>query len=128
MSILKSAIHIISLLILFLLATAQCKDDDTQIFRAYAEGTISYSDAKLLQDPIHLVKDGKIIAETYPKDNGNFVLAGPYDKGIYKLQLKQYKIKSFSTETKGCRLSADSLAIEIPDGVTYVIFNNIELK
>ena len=96
----KSAIHIISLLILLLLATAQCKDDDTQIFRAYAEGTISYSDAKLLQDPIHLVKDGKIIAETYPKDNGNFVLAGPYDKGIYKLQLKQYKIKSFSTQRK----------------------------
>lgn len=116
------------MLTLLSLMTMQCKDDDTQIFRTYAEGKITYSDAKFLQDPIHLIKDKKIIAETYPKDNGNFVLAGPYDKGTYQLQLKNYKIKSFSTDTKGCQISADSLAIEIPDGITYVIFNNIELK
>ena len=70
----------------------------------------------------------KIIAETYPKESGSFVLAGPYEKDAYKLQLKNFKIKSFSTETPGCKISADSLSIEIPDGVTYVIFNDITLK
>lgn len=106
----------------------QCKDDDTQIYRAYAEGKITYSDAKFLEDPIHLVKDKKIIAETYPKESGSFVLAGPYNKGTYKLQLKNYKIKSFSTEASGCKISGDSLSIEIPDGVTYIIFDDIRLK
>jgi len=106
----------------------QCKEDDAQIFRAYVEGKISYSDAKFLEDPIHLVKEKKIIAETLPKESGSFVLAGPYDKGTYRLELKNYKIKSFSTDTKGCKISADSLSIEIPSGETYVIFNDIVLK
>ena len=70
----------------------------------------------------------KIIAESFPKESGSFVLAGPYDKGVYKLQLKDFKIKSFSTDTQGCKISNDSLSIEIPDGVTYVIFNDITLK
>ncbi len=106
----------------------QCKDDDAQIFRAYVEGKFSYSDGKFLQDPIHLVNDKKILAETFPKESGTFVLAGPYEEGAYKLQLKNFKIKSFSTETPGCKISADSLSIEIPDGVTYIIFNDIILK
>lgn len=106
----------------------ECKEDDANIFRAYAEGKITYSDAKFLEDPIHLVKDKKIIAETYPKESGSFVLAGTYDKGAYKLQLKNFKIKSFSTDTQGCKISNDSLSIEIPDGVTYVIFDDIVLK
>lgn len=106
----------------------QCKDDDANIFRAYVEGKFTYSDGKFLENPIHLVNNKKIIAETYPKESGSFVLAGPYEKDAYKLQLKNFKIKSFSTETPGCKISADSLSIEIPDGVTYVIFNDITLK
>lgn len=106
----------------------QCKDDDANIFRAYAEGKFTYSDRKFLEDPIHLVNNKKIIAESYPKESGSFVLAGPYDKGNYKLQLKNFKIKSFSTETAGCKISSDSLSIEIPDGVTYIIFNDIVVK
>ncbi|RKE89841.1 hypothetical protein [Epilithonimonas arachidiradicis] len=106
----------------------QCKDDDANIFRAYVEGKFTYSDGKFLEDPIHLVVDKKIIAESFPKESGSFVLAGPYDKGAYKLQLKDFKIKSFSTDTPGCKISSDSLSIEIPDGVTYVIFNDITLK
>lgn len=106
----------------------QCKDDEANIFRAYVEGKITYSDGKFLQDPLHLINDKKIIAETYPKESGSFVLAGPYEKDSYKLQLKNFKIKSFSTETAGCKISRDSLSIEIPDGVTYIIFNDITLK
>ncbi|MPT32544.1 MAG: hypothetical protein E2600_12965 [Chryseobacterium sp.] len=113
--------------VLFLLLV-QCKEDDASIFRAYVEGKITYSDAKFLEDPIHLVKDKKIIAETFPKESGSFVLAGPYDKGTYKFQLKNFKIRSFSTDTQGCKISSDSLSIEIPDGVTYIIFNDITLK
>ncbi len=118
-------LFIFCLLPLFLV---QCKDDDANIFRAYAEGKVTYSDGKFLENPIHLVVDKKIIAETFPKESGSFVLAGPYEKGAYKLQLKNFRIKSFSTETAGCKISSDSLSIEIPDGVTYIIFNDITLK
>ncbi|WP_312824050.1 hypothetical protein [Epilithonimonas sp.] len=124
----KFGFKILSFFCLLSLLAIQCKDDDANIFRAYAEGKITYSDAKFLEDPIHLVKDKKIIAETYPKESGSFVLAGPYDKGAYKFQLKNFKIKSFSTDTQGCKISRDSLSIEIPDGVTYVIFDDIVLK
>jgi hypothetical protein len=106
----------------------QCKDDDANIFRAYVEGKFTFPDGKFLEDPIQLVVNKKIIAETQPKESGSFVLAGPYEKGTYKLQLKSFKIQSFSTETQGCRISADSTSIEIPDGVTYIIFNDITLK
>lgn len=106
----------------------QCKDDDANIFRAYVEGKFTYSDGKFLEEPIHLVVNKKIIAESFPKESGSFVLAGPYDKGAYKLQLQDFKIRSFSTDTQGCKISSDSLSIEIPSGVTYVIFNDITLK
>ena len=106
----------------------QCKDDDASIFRAYVEGKFTYSDGKFLEEPVRLVVDKKIIAESYPKESGSFVLAGPYNKGAYKLQLKDFKIKSFSTDTQGCKISSDSLSIEIPSGVTYVIFKDITLK
>lgn len=124
----KLLFKISSILILMSILFTQCKDDDANIFRAYAEGKFTYSDGKFLEEPIHLVSNKKIIAESFPKESGSFVLAGPYDKGTYKLQLKNFKIKSFSTETQGCRISSDSLSIEIPDGVTYIIFNDITLK
>jgi len=125
---LKFLFKILSIFCLLPLFLVQCKDDDANIFRAYAEGKVTYSDGKFLENPIHLVVDKKIIAETFPKESGSFVLAGPYEKGAYKLQLKNFRIKSFSTETAGCKISSDSLSIEIPDGVTYIIFNDITLK
>ncbi|UQB67797.1 hypothetical protein [Epilithonimonas zeae] len=124
----KLGFKILSLFCLLSILLTQCKDDDANIFRAYVEGKFTYSDGKFLEEPIHLVVDKKIIAESFPKESGSFVLAGPYDKGAYKLQLKDFKIKSFSTDTPGCKISSDSLSIEIPDGVTYVIFNDITLK
>ncbi len=116
--------------IFFLLAilSVQCKDDDANIFRAYVEGKFTYKDGKFLEQPLRLVADKKIIAESYPKESGTFVLAGPYERGTYKLKLQDFKIKSFSTDTKGCKIAADSLGIEIPEGVTYIIFNDIVLK
>jgi hypothetical protein len=125
---LKFLFKILSIFCLLPLFLVQCKDDDANIFRAYAEGKVTYYDGKFLENPIHLVVDKKIIAETFPKESGSFVLAGPYEKGAYKLQLKNFRIKSFSTETAGCKISSDSLSIEIPDGVTYIIFNDITLK
>lgn len=125
---LKLFFKILSFFLISSLVFVQCKDDEANIFRAYVEGKFTYSDGKFLENPIHLTVDKKIIAESYPKESGSFVLAGPYNKGAYKLQLKNFKIKSFSTETVGCKISADSLSIEIPDGMTYVIFNDITLK
>ena len=125
---LKLFFKILSFFLSSSLVFVQCKDDEANVFRAYVEGKFTYSDGKFLENPIHLTVDKKIIAESYPKESGSFVLAGPYNKGAYKLQLKNFKIKSFSTETVGCKISADSLSIEIPDGMTYVIFNDITLK
>lgn len=124
----KFSFKILAILSMMSILLTQCKDDDANIFRAYAEGRFTFTDGKFLENPIHLVVDKKIIAETFPKESGSFVLAGPYEKGAYKLQLKNFKIKSFSTETQGCKISSDSLSIEIPDGVTYIIFNDITLK
>ncbi|SHK27918.1 hypothetical protein [Epilithonimonas mollis] len=124
----KYCFKIPAIICLLSLLPVQCKDDDASIFRAYVEGKITYPDPKFLEEPIHLVKDKRVIAETQAKESGSFVLAGPYDKGSYKLQLKSFKIKSFSTGTKGCKISTDSLSIDIPDGETYIIFNNIILK
>jgi len=125
---LKFSFKILAILSLMSILLTQCKDDDANIFRAYTEGRFTFTDGKFLENPIHLVVDKKIIAETFPKESGSFVLAGPYEKGAYKLQLRNFKIKSFSTETQGCKISSDSLSIEIPDGVTYIIFNDITLK
>ncbi len=125
---LKLFFKILSFFLISSLVFVQCKDDEANVFRAYVEGKFTYSDGKFLENPIHLTVDKKIIAESYPKESGSFVLAGPYNKGAYKLQLKNFKIKSFSTETVGCKISADSLSIEIPDGMTYVIFNDITVK
>lgn len=124
----KFSFKILAILSLMSILLTQCKDDDANIFRAYTEGRFTFTDGKFLENPIHLVVDKKIIAETFPKESGSFVLAGPYEKGAYKLQLRNFKIKSFSTETQGCKISSDSLSIEIPDGVTYIIFNDITLK
>lgn len=124
----KFGFKILSFFFVLSVLLIQCKDDDANIFRAYVEGKFTYSDGKFLEEPVRLVVDNKIIAESYPKESGSFVLAGPYNKGAYKLQLKDFKIKSFSTDTQGCKISNDSLSIEIPDGVTYVIFNDITLK
>ena len=125
---LKLYLKIPAILCVLSLLLLQCKDDEANIFRAYVEGKFTYSDGKFLEERIHLIVNKKIIAESFPKESGSFVLAGPYDKGVYKLQLKDFKIKSFSTDTQGCKISNDSLSIEIPDGVTYVIFNDITLK
>lgn len=124
----KFSFKILAIFCVFFLLLTQCKEDDASIFRAYVEGKFTYSDGKFLEEPVRLIIDKKIIAESFPKESGSFVLAGPYDKGAYKLQLQDFKIKSFSTDTKGCKISSDSLSIEIPDGVTYVIFNDITLK
>jgi hypothetical protein len=125
---LKFSFKIQAIFCLLSILLIQCKDDDANIFRAYVEGKFTYTDGKFLEEPVHLVVNKKIIAESFPKESGSFVLAGPYDKGAYKLQLQDFKIKSFSTDTPGCKISNDSLSIEMPDGVTYVIFNDITLK
>ncbi len=124
----KFSFKIQAIFCLLALLLVHCKDDDASIFRAYAEGKFTYADGKFLEQPLRLVIDKKIIAESFPKESGSFVLAGPYEKGAYRLQLQDFKVQSFSTDTKGCKISADSLSIEIPEGVTYIIFNDITVK
>lgn len=121
-------LSIFSCVVLF---TVSCKSsDDSDLFRAYVEGKMTLgpkSASNLMTSPIHLVSNNRIIGETFPKDNGQFVVAGPYTTGDYKLLFKS-KIESFSGGNPQCKIDGDSLSIIIPSGVTYLIFNEIKFK
>lgn len=108
-----------------------CKSsDDSDLFRAYVEGKVMpgpNSAEDFMISPIHLISNNRIIGETFPKENGQFVIAGPYASGDYKLQFKS-KIKTFSSTNTSCKIASDSVSIVIPSGVTYLVFNEIKFK
>lgn len=115
--------------LVFITFANSCKSSgDSDLFRAYVEGKmIPGTNPDLMISPIHLVSNNRIIGETFPKDNGQFVIAGPYSSGEYKLQFKS-KIKHFSSSNPHCKIASDSLSILIPSGETYLIFEEIKFK
>ncbi len=104
-----------------------CKSDDSQIFRAYVEGKIITANSDNLLKPIVLVSHQKTIAQTLAKESGSFVLAGPYETDDYDLVF-QAKVKAFTSNTTGCKISSDSTKIIIPSGVTFINFDSITLE
>lgn len=104
-----------------------CGSDDLSNTRAYAEGKIT-SKAVLMSDiAISIQSESKTVAQTIPTESGSFVLSGPLFSEGFVLKFNK-KVKSFSASKNNCTLSSDALSIEIPKGITYIQFNQIEME
>ncbi len=104
-----------------------CVSEDRNNSRIYVEGKIAGNNLFFDEISIDAFSNGKNIASAIPESSGNFVLSGPSLSDTFSLVLNR-KIKSFSSSKPGCTLSADSLRILVPSGITYINFNEIMLK
>ena len=104
-----------------------CNTESRDESRAYVEGKISGTNLDFPLIRITLESDNKVIAEVIPENSGRFILSGPLLSESFSLGINK-KIKSFSASKSGCILSADSKKILIPAGITYLIFNEIEVE
>lgn len=117
------ALKIFFLLLLFV----GCGSDDFTNVRAFVEGNVSSATVALDEVDLHLESQNKVIAQTKLTSGGHFVLSGPlFSEGFQLVSNK--KIKSFTSSKPGCTISPDFFSINIPAGVTYVEFPNIELQ
>lgn len=116
-----------TILLLFCLVTLGCNRANPDDSRAYIEGKISGSAMIFSQQQLKIVSNSTVIAESYPDDSGGFVLSGPLLSKNYALVLPK-KIKSFSASKSGCTIAADGKQILIPEGITYLVFNEIILE
>ena len=113
-------------LILFLFCS--CKVDRDNPTRAYVEGhlTTAISAKDLI---LQLENKKTVIGETHPETSGNFSVSGPLLDSSEGFSIKlNSKIKSFSSTKPDLRLSADSLQIIVPQGITYLKIAEIILK
>ncbi len=112
--------------LLSLFALFSCGRQDFSNTRAYVEGTITSSQTS--EDiTIEIISNGKSVAATSLSGNRNFVLSGPLFGQGFSLLLSS-KIESFDSNRSGLILSADSMSIAVPAGISYLTFNNIRLK
>lgn len=118
-------INLFSLFCLLAIFTG-CNRADPNNSRAYIEGNIQGNQLVWQELKIRLISQ-HIVAEAVPDDSGKFILSGPVQKGNMALKFDR-KIKSFQTDRSGCTLSADSSQITIPEGITYLRFNEITIK
>lgn len=106
---------------------AGCTSEDRANSRVYVEGKITGKNIFFDEVSINAFSNNKNIATTIPESSGDFVLSGPLLTDSFHLVFSR-KIKSFSSSKSGCTLSTDSLKIHVPSGITYLTFNEIELK
>lgn len=104
-----------------------CTSEDRNNSRVYIEGKITGNNIFFDEVSINAFSNDKNIATAIPESSGDFVLSGPLLSDSFHLVFNR-KIESFSSSKNGCTLSADSLKILVPSGVTYITFNEIELK
>ena len=116
-----------TIIIILIGSLYNCQSENRDNSRAYVEGKITGPQLDYNKISILLKSDDRNIAETIPNSSGQFVLSGPMLTDSFSLVLNK-KIRSFSSSKTGCSISADSLEIFIPEGNTYVIFNEITLK
>lgn len=114
-------------LAIFSLIFVSCETDSRDNSRAYVEGKITGNNLNYLLINVVLEDENKLIAEVTPGDNGQFTLSGPLLTDSFTLGINR-KIKSFSASKSGCTLSADSMKIIVPAGITYITFNDIILE
>ncbi len=116
-----------TIIIILIGSLYNCQSENRDNSRAYVEGKITGPQLDYNKISILLKSDDRNIAETVPNGSGKFILSGPMLTDSFSLVLNK-KIRSFSSSKTGCSISADSLEIFIPEGNTYVIFNEITLK
>ncbi len=116
-----------TIIIILIGSLYNCQSENRDNSRAYVEGKITGPQLDYNKISILLKSDDRNIAETVPNGSGQFILSGPMLTDSFSLVLNK-KIRSFSSSKTGCSISADSLEIFIPEGNTYVIFNEITLK
>lgn len=104
-----------------------CTSEDRSNSRVYIEGKITGKNIFFDEVSINAFSNNKNIATAIPESSGNFILSGPLLSDGFHLVFNR-KIKSFSSSKSGCTLSADSLKILVPSGITYLTFNEIELE
>jgi hypothetical protein len=113
--------------LLFLCIFFGCNRADQNNYRIYAEGKIIGNGINPDQLLVKIFSNNTKIAETIPETSGSFVLSGPRISSECSLSINK-KIMSFSASKQGCKLSPDSMQIIIPSGITYIVFNEINLE
>lgn len=114
-------------LAIFSLIFVSCETENRQNSRAFVEGKISGNQLNYSLINVVLQEENQLLAEVIPDDNGQFTLSGPLLTDSFTLGINR-KIKSFSASKSGCTLSADSMKIIVPAGITYITFNEIILE
>lgn len=109
-----------------LVMTQSCASDESDL-RGYAEGLIKSKKTGMGQVHIRLQSGENIIAETETSVNRSFVVSGPLISENFQIKLN-HPIASFHTKTNGCKLSEDSMTIEMPNQVSYVKFDSLILR
>lgn len=112
---------------LIFLIFINCQSENRDNSRAYVEGKISESKLPFSKISVKIIDNSSAIAETYPKPSGDFALSGPLFSDSFSLEFNT-KIKSFSASKSGLEISADSLQIIVPAGISYISFTDIKLK
>lgn len=112
----------ISFLSIFILLIS-CKTTGDEQARAYIEGKVITNLSPNLVE-LQLKSENVVISKTILTDSKNFTLSGPLLGKNFFLVSNQ-KIKSI-TGLSNLKISADSLTVEFPGGVTYS--KNLELK
>ena len=92
--------------------------------RIFVEGKINSPRAEGVQ--IKLNSSDILISETKSNADRTFKLGGPGTSAFKFLSFDQ-KIKSFTSDNPGCKLSSDSLSIILPNE-TYFRFTQINMQ
>lgn len=110
---------------IFLVAPTRCVDyvDNSRIF---VEGKITKAGTPVANDSIILYSELISLSKGVTKQDGTFKLGGAGTNAEKYLRLGK-KIRAINTSVPGCMIVYDSTAVMIPENISYVKFNNIEL-
>lgn len=111
--------------ITILMTSSEC-NDYVNNSRVFVEGKISNNNSQAI--PLELTGGYSApISKTVTKTDGTFSMGGPDYSSFLTLHVG-HKIESFSATEDSCKITYDSLGIEIPENVIHVKFNDITLK
>ena len=116
-----------ALMLIIALLFLSCRSDSQDNPRAYVEGKVISATVDYNKFLLKIISESTIVAETMLASDGNFKLSGPIGKNGFDI-VSTEKIKTFSADKTGPKLSSDGLKILVPAGITYIKFNEIVLE